>query len=157
VQDELAWICTGCGQAVFLDEMEGLKPVEVHYAASIRPETTGRPFWVADGRATLARETYSGNQDREAQGFWSQPRRFYIPAFECNMDTLLQSGIQLLAQPPDCLDGPQVRFLPVVLSPVDAHAAAEFIVVAVEAGRKDKMKAIQFKLELSEPVLWILP
>lgn len=157
VQDEAAWVCSGCGQGVYLEETEGLKPVEVHYADSIQPGRTGRPFWVADGKVTLNRQTYSGNQDREAQSFWSQPRRFFIPAFECKMDTLLESGITGLAQPPACQDGPLVSFLPVVLAPQDIQAAADFIVVAIEAGRKDKMKDIQFTLELTQPVLWILP
>jgi hypothetical protein len=29
--------------------------------------------------------------------------------------------------------------------------------MAVEAGRKDQLKSIDFELQLSKPVLWILP
>ena len=39
----------------------------------------------------------------------------------------------------------------------DVLAAAEFIVIAIEAERKDKIKSIDFELKLSKPVLWILP
>jgi hypothetical protein len=39
----------------------------------------------------------------------------------------------------------------------DVSAAAEFIVMAIEAGRKDKLKELDFSLKLSTPVLWILP
>lgn len=157
VQDESAWVCSGCGQAVLLDEAEGLKPLEIHYAAGIQPDQGGRPFWVSDGTVTLQRQMYAGNQDRDAQGFWSAPRRFFVPAFDTNMDTLLQTGIQFLAQPPALQDGPPVKFLPVTLSPLDVPAAAEFIVVAIEAARSDKLKDIQFNLALTDTVLWILP
>jgi hypothetical protein len=37
------------------------------------------------------------------------------------------------------------------------RATAEFIVMAVEAERKDDLKEIRFKLELDPPILWILP
>jgi hypothetical protein len=157
VQDEYAWVCGNCGLAVVLDESTGLKPVEIHYATGFQPNAVGNPFWVADGKVSLNRQTFSGDSSREAYGFWSTPHRFFIPAYNCNMDALLKTGVQFLALPPACQDGPQVKFLPVVLSPADAHAAAEFIVVAIEAGRKDYMKQIDFSLELTEPVLWILP
>lgn len=158
VQDEAAWVCTGCGQAVYLDDSEGLKPVDVHYAAGIAPGLTGKPFWVVEGRVSMSRQVFGGgDQSRTAVGYWSHPRLFFIPAFDTNMDTLLQTGIQLLAHPPVCQDGPPVQFLPVALSPLDLKAAAEFIVVAIEAARRDKMRSIDFTLELNQPVLWILP
>jgi hypothetical protein len=37
------------------------------------------------------------------------------------------------------------------------HAAAEFIIMAVEAERKDDLKEIRFDLEIDTPILWILP
>jgi hypothetical protein len=37
------------------------------------------------------------------------------------------------------------------------RAAAEFIVMAVEAERKDDLKEIRFDLEIDTPILWILP
>jgi hypothetical protein len=33
---------------------------------------------------------------------------------------------------------------------------AEFLVIAIEAERKDQVKKIEFSLELGEPRLWIL-
>jgi hypothetical protein len=37
------------------------------------------------------------------------------------------------------------------------QAFAEFLILAVEAARKDKVKEIRFELELQPPTLWILP
>jgi hypothetical protein len=105
----------------------------------------------------LQRQTYSGNRAGESENFWGQGRRFCIPAFSCPHDELLENGTRLLKQPPPLREGPPTGFKPVTLSAADAIALAEFIVVAAEAERSDMLKELQFTLETSAPVLWILP
>lgn len=39
----------------------------------------------------------------------------------------------------------------------DIQPVAEFVVMAIEAGRKDMLKNLRFTLKLSLPSLWILP
>ena len=158
-EDEVAWVCAQCGQGLFLDEEKGLAPLEVQFAAGIPENKKGKPFWVAEGQVSLQRKSYgsSGRQSGEAQRFWSQPRCFFVPAFECSLESLLSKGVELLIKPPDLQPGPGAAFEPVVLWHEDVSAAAEFIVMAVEAGRSDKVKEIDFSLQLSTPVLWILP
>jgi hypothetical protein len=117
---------------------------------------------VAEGQASVGRETYSGNQAREAQAFWGKPRRFFIPAFTCSLETLLSLGTDLLLNPPTLQlrsgeVGAPARFEPVTLHAEDVDAAAEFIIVAIEAGRRDKLKRLDLSLKLSTPCLWILP
>ncbi|OGO71885.1 MAG: hypothetical protein A2Z49_04305 [Chloroflexi bacterium RBG_19FT_COMBO_56_12] len=155
--DEIAWVCTRCGQGMLLDEGRGLQPLNVQYAAGIPPEAVGRPYWVADGQVSLQRELYSGNKTAEAQMMWSQPRRFTIPAYNCPMETLLQTGPKLLLTPPALQPGSAVRFQPVTLSPGDIQSLAEFIVVAIEAERSDMLKQIVVSVKMSEPTLWIFP
>jgi hypothetical protein len=41
--------------------------------------------------------------------------------------------------------------------PDDVRALAEFIVLAVEAARKDKLSHLQFDLQLGAAELWIIP
>lgn len=155
---EVAWVCGQCGQGLLLDMNQGLVTLDVFYAAGIATNTPGKPFWVADGRVTFAqRQTYSGNEDRDAHQFWSQPRHFFVPAFDAPLETLLGLGSKLLEKPPSSQAGPAVHFEPVTLAPEDVKPLAEFIVMAMEAGRKDKLRDIQFSLELSAPGLWILP
>jgi hypothetical protein len=155
---EVAWVCGQCGQGLLLDVNQGLAPLEVFYATGIPANTPGKPFWVADGRVKFAkRQTYSGNEDRDAHQFWSQPRRLFVPAFTTSLETLLGLGSNLLQKPPALQAGPAARFEPVTLAPEDVTPLAEFIVMALEAGRKDKLREIQFSLELSNPSLWILP
>ncbi len=157
--DEVAWVCAQCGQGLSLDEEKGLMPMQVSYSAGIAPDARGKPYWVAEGRVTLRRETYgsSGKQTDEAQRFWSQPHRFFVPAFTCSLESLLAEGTRLLLQPPALQEGPARRFEPVTLSTEDVLPPAEFIVMAVEAGRKDKLKKVDFTLQLAPAVLWILP
>lgn len=155
--DEIAWVCAQCKQGMLLDENKGLLPLQVQYAAGIAPDAIGRPFWVVDGQVSLQRELYDGNKNAEAQAMWAQPRRFTIPAYNVSLETLLQYGPQLLLKPPALQPGPAARFQPVTLSPDDIQAVAEFIVVAIEAGRSDMLKEIVVSIKISEPVLWILP
>ncbi len=155
--NEAAWVCAQCGQGMRLDEEKGLVELAVNFAASIPNGAKGKPFWVADGSVALQRDTYSGNQSREAGTFWAQPRRFYVPANALPLETLLELGTALLLKPSVMQPGSAAPFEPVVLPFEDVRATVEFIVMAVEAGRKDMLKNVQFSLQLSEPVLWILP
>ncbi len=155
--DEVAWACAQCGQGNLLDDEKGLVPVEIHTSARVPPNARGKPFWVVDGQVSMRRETYSGNEELQARQFWREPRRFFVPAFACPLETLLELGQSMLARPLDLQPGPAAAFEPVVLSPADVPAAVDFIVMAVEAGRKDKLKEVEFNVRLSEPVLWILP
>ena len=105
----------------------------------------------------MRRETYSGKETSEAERFWSQPRRFFVPASSLSLENVLQLGVALLLQPPTLAPGPAARFEPVTLSGRDILPTAEFIVMAVEANRKDKLKKLEFSLQLSAPVMWVLP
>jgi hypothetical protein len=155
--EEIAWVCAQCGQGMLLDESDGLLPLDVKYAASIPANTIGKPFWVAEGQVSLQRELYTGNKSAEARLLWSQPRRFTIPAYDCPLETLLQYGPQLLLKPPDLQPGPPARFQAVTLPPGDICSLAEFIVVAIEAERRDMIKQIDVSVKMSDPVLWIFP
>jgi len=63
----------------------------------------------------------------------------------------------MLLDPPRLSAGPATPFDAVTLYRADLSAAAEFILIAIEAERKDKIKRIDFELQLPRPVLWILP
>jgi hypothetical protein len=107
----------------------------------------------------MNRETYSalGKKSEDARRFWGQPRRFFVPAFAGDLDDLLAAGTALLRRPPTLQAGEPADFVSVTKPPEDVEALAEFIVVAIEAERRDKVKRIDFALELGEPALWILP
>jgi len=155
--EERAWVCNQCGMGLVLDEDQGLAPLTVHYSAEIKRGGTGRPFWTAPGNLRLQRETFAGDKDRDAERFWSQPRRFFVPAFECPLETQLSLGNQMLLQPPGLQEGLAVAFEAVTVGREDVKSLAEFIAMTIEAGRDDKLKEVRFTLDLAEPELWVLP
>lgn len=157
--EEVAWACAQCGQGTVLDESLGLEPLEIHYSAEIPQNTKGKPYWVADGQVRMKRETYgsSGKHGQQAEAYWSQPRRFFVPAYQEALARLLELAKAMLLDPPELSPGPPASFEAVTLYREDVPSAAEFIVMAVEAGRQDQIKSLDFELKLSKPVLWILP
>lgn len=155
--DQVAWVCPVCSQANYLDDELGIQPLEIFCAASLAQNATGKPYWVADGQVTLQRETFGSSKSNDAQQFWSQPRRFFIPAYRAPLETLLSQAADLILKPPALQAGAGARFEAVTMDIKDVSAAAEFIVVAIEAGRADRLKKVDFQLKLSKPVLWILP
>jgi hypothetical protein len=157
--EEVAWVCAQCGQGLALDEEHGLSGIRVSYQKGIPANSVGLPYWVAEGKVRLDRQTYgsAGSHGRAAEAFWSQPRRFFVPAYSASLENLLSHAKELLLSPPALNPGPAAGFKPVIRPAVDVRPAAEFIVMTIEAKRKDKIKRIEFSLELSEPDLWILP
>jgi hypothetical protein len=156
--DEVAWVCANCGKGLLLDPEQGLVSLEVHYAADIPEQARGKPYWVVQGRVQVERESYGfGSSNAQARDFWSQPRRFFIPAYASPIETILAEGIRTLAQPPALNPGNAHNFEPVVLALEDVRTLVEFIIVAVEAGRKDKLKQLKYTLELTQSELWVLP
>lgn len=157
--DEVAWVCSQCGAGWSLEEERGLAPLQVEYSAGLPPNGLGKPFWMVQGQVSLQRQSFSSasQQASEAQVFWSQPKQFLIPAYTCSLEDLLDLGTRLLLQPPRLQQGDPRRFEPVTLAVEDLRPTAEFIVMAIEANRKDKLKQVEFSLSLSSPVLWVLP
>ena len=66
-------------------------------------------------------------------------------------------GVKWLQNPPVMKPGLIVEFEPVTVAVEDVSIWAEFLVIALEAERKDIVKKIEFSLELGEPQLWVLP
>lgn len=157
--DEVAWVCRQCGQGLLLDEQQGLVPLEVHYASGIDQQALGRPFWVVEGHVALKRDAYGtfGRKGGEADRYWQTPRRFFIPAFSGSLDDLLQLAAGLTQKPPEITTGKAADFEPVILAPQDVPGLVEFLVMSIEAERKDSLKQLSVSAELGKPGLWILP
>lgn len=156
---EVAWVCPICGKAWLLDEGDGLAPLEIHYGGQVAPGKTGFPFWVVNARAAVTRSAYRGGRDGEQQAaaFWAAPRPLFIPAWNCALPTLLELGLRYLQAPPPVSAVQPQPFEPVIILPADLPGLAEMIVIALEAGRKDKLRSLNLSLQLSEAALWVLP
>lgn len=155
--DEVAWVCESCGQGLILNEEKGLLAQDIYFSKAIAPGQKGRPFWVARGTVTITtRETYKGNELRAANEFWAAPRLFYVPAWDASLDEVIQMGSLLLRTPERMEPGSPAPFLPVVTSPGDLAALAEFMVVSLEADRRDALKKLDFTVQLEPAQLWVL-
>jgi hypothetical protein len=155
--DEVFWVCPTCGQAQILSDERGLLPETIHYAGGIPPKGTGKPVWVVTGTATLSRQTYRGDESRDMQQFWAQPRRFFIPAYTLPLDQLVNACVSMLRQPPTLTEAPSpAAFYPVTVQAEDLQALVEYTVLALEADRKDMLKELVFQVQLGAPEMWVV-
>jgi hypothetical protein len=156
-EDEVAWVCANCGQGQQLTA-DGLAPLAVEFAAPRAGARVARwlPFWVFAGSVTFQqRESYGGHS--RPDDLWAAPRRLFVPAFNCDLSRLETLGAALTRRQVTPARGPAAPLAGCTLLPGDAHAAAEFVVLTIEAERKDKLRAIAFSLNLAAPELWVLP
>ena len=163
--DEVFWVCATCGQAQMLSDERGLLPEVIHYAAGGSPRsagdipqnTPGKPVWVVTGQVLLNRQTYSGDNSRDMQQFWAQPRPFFIPAYTLPLEQLMVSCVQMLRQPPALQESTSpAAFYPVTVHAEDLQALAEYLVLDIEAERKDMLKELDFKVQLGTPEMWVV-
>jgi hypothetical protein len=166
-EDEVAWVCQQCGQGMQLTAT-GLAALTVNWAAA-REQAEAiqwRPFWVFTGTVNmLRRETYSGgvlsalsNLIDSPEKLWSASRRLYVPAFPASLEQIETLGADLTRKQVALTPGPAAGAVSdCTLFPDDARQAVEFVVLTIEADRKDKLREVDFKLDLGEPELWILP
>ena len=157
-EEETAWVCAQCGQGLQLTPT-GLAPLTVNWA-SARPGVTALrwlPFWAFTGAVHFVRrESYQGQ--RAPDPLWNTPGRFYIPAFSASLQQVQALGADLIRRQIRPKAGPVPGPLSGCTSRLDdARQAAEFIVLTIEAAQSDKLRAIDFSLQLEAPELWVLP
>src|SRR5512133_56916 len=154
--DEVAWVCETCGRGLLLDTAPkpglgecGTQPLDIFFSNAVTPGAQGHPFWVARGQVNLTmRETYKGDEGRAAREFWSAPHLFFIPAWETSLEETIKMGVSLLRTPQRMDPGGRVPFLSVVTPPGDVRSLADFIVINIEADRKDYLRTVKFDLNL---------
>ena len=156
--DEVAWVCSQCGQGLLLSLEKGVLPLPVYYSPGLAPNQTGSPFWVTMAQVTLQRRIFGGgDQSADAARFWQTSKRFFVPAYTLTLDQMVELGMRYVLQPPLLQPGPPAAFAPVTLSPEDVQPMAEFIVMGVEANRRDRLKEVQITIQTGAAELWILP
>ena len=156
-EDEVAWVCATCGTGLQLGEA-GLERVGVHWAATAAGARVDawRPFWVFTGSAHFSnRISYNGHAEPEP--LWNQPVRFFVPVYICPLAQLQSLGADLTRRQPALQSGPAGELKGCSFLPDDARRAAEFVVLSIEAARPDKLRTVQFSLQLGAPELWVLP
>ena len=159
--NEFVWACKQCGQGLALDDQKGLEPLQINYHADLHPEQRGWPFWVGLAQVSVRRDSTGFRRSHdEAREFWAQPRQFFIPAYESDIDALIQVAGHMLRRPVALKPAPADHthpFTPVTLPHADVRSFAEYLIVAIEAERKDKIESVQYNLDMEHVDFWILP
>jgi hypothetical protein len=156
-EGELAWICPNCGQGQRLGDDASLIEIEIRFADG-SPEASVRwfPFWVLHGNVRIQeRLSYGGGQSPDPR--WEAPQQFILPAFETTPEEAAQWGTRFLREPIGLRAGSPGTLSGVTVSPEEAQALAEFVVLSFEADRRDKLKSLRAVLDLGPPELWCLP
>lgn len=159
-EDEIAWTCEKCAQGMLLTA-NGLAPLTIQWAnTKAGTNIKWYPFWSFTGTVRFARRDSFGGRS-EPDKLWNEPQRFFIPAYAARLQELETIGAELLKKrlnPMPSDSRPAASQLPpVAVFPDDARHAAEFVVLTIEADRKDKLKSASFTIQTSEPELWVLP
>ena len=107
------------------------------------------------------RQTQGGRSaEKDAQAFWAQPRRVYIPAWACELAEARDLVAALLEKQPflEAIIPPDgAAFEPAAVTPADARKLLELVIVSLEANRNDYLESLDFDLNLESEALWLLP
>jgi hypothetical protein len=162
-QDDRVIQCPNCRVAVALNE-GGLTFLAGQFAAPAATASPAAwlPFWVYWGKVTIneRRTQGGGSADEEARDYWAQPRRFYVPAWACDLPEARDLAQDLLEKQPflEAIIPPEgAAFEPAVITPDDARKLLELLIVTLEAERNDWMERLAFDLRLDSEALWLLP
>jgi uncharacterized protein YbaR (Trm112 family) len=161
-QDDQVVQCPNCRVAVAISE-GGLTLLSAQYVRpTIENPPFWLPFWVYRGKVTIKeRKTQGGRSaEKDAQTYWAQPRRVYIPAWSCDLIEARDLVEDLLEKQPvmEAIIPPEgAAFEPAVVTPIDARKLLELVIVSIEAERSDYMETFDFDLRLESEALWLLP
>ncbi|MFN2223781.1 MAG: hypothetical protein ACK2UH_14585 [Candidatus Promineifilaceae bacterium] len=161
--DDVLFMCPNCFTSVSIDQ-RGVRRAEVRFALPTRADESIQkwwPYWVYHGRVViLNRETQDRSMDQDSQLQWASPLRMYVPAWEISMELAQEVGSKLIQRQPVTrfIERPDGAYMePAVISPEDAFRLLEFVILAIEARRKDWLKALDFRIEAGDPELWAMP
>lgn len=156
--------CAHCETAVSIDPDKGVQETSLSFAA---PKSAGvsswLPMWVFDAQVNItSRRTRSrdGRSEKASQAFWGVPRRLYVPAWTPNMQSARMLGTKLVENQPQfqATDKPSGAHLSeMVVAEEDALKLVEFIIMSIEAERKDWLTDLQFNIQRQATNLWAIP
>lgn len=161
--DDIVYMCTNCYTPVSLTE-GSLNVAQVRFALPAEGDIRAQqwlPFWVFEGQVhILNRETQGRSEDKASVVQWAKPLRMFVPAWEISMQVAQDVGTRLIQRQPAIrfIERPEAGYMiAAVVSPDDALSLLEFVILAIEARRRDWLKALDFRIDAGEPDLWAMP
>lgn len=164
--DDVVLTCPTCFTDVKLDE-QGIQTTAVSFVQPTKPDavTHWLPFWVMEARVDIqSRKTQGRNKgaEKDSEEMWAAPRLLYTPAWDFPVPQARQMGSGLVVRQPavHLLDTrpSEALLTPAVFTVEDAQKFLTFVVLTIEAERKDWLKDLQFQVvPLRKPEMWALP
>lgn len=162
--DDIVYACPNCSLPIHI-EAEGPKIIGIQYAVPPKGKDSEKiwvPFWVFEGRVQIKQRETQGRRSstKDSLELWGAPRRLYVPAWDLSIHTAQEVGSKITQSQPAMrfVERPaEAQLIRAIVSPDDALKLLEFIILAIEARRKDWLKELVFDLEVGEPALYALP
>ena len=155
--------CGNCKTAVSLHQ-SGLKAIDVKYAApSSANVETWLPLWAYTGKVNIKRRESQGSSkgaDKDAAQLWGSAQRLYAPAWAEPIPQARQIGSQFVVRQPvfETIDPTESMMLQeATITPEDGLKLLDFIVLSLEADRKDWLEDLQFEIQTTGYELWAIP
>jgi hypothetical protein len=155
--------CGNCKTAVSLHQ-SGIKAIDVKYAApSSANVETWLPLWVYTGKVNIKRRESQGSSkgaDKDAAKLWGSARRLYAPAWDASVPQAREIGSQFVVRQPvfETVEPTETMMLQeATITPEDGLKLLDFIVLSLEADRKDWLEDLQFEIQTTEHELWAIP
>lgn len=163
--DDVVVACVHCHTPVAIS-VNGPSKMSLTYALPDRGKVATSqwvPFWVFEGQVNiLRRDTQggSGSARKDSERLWAARRSLYVPAWDLSLHMAQEVGSRLIQEQPSFqfVDRPEEsRLSSATVTPSEARKLLEFIVLAIEARRRDWLKSLEFDLDIGQPSLWALP
>jgi hypothetical protein len=156
--------CRQCFTAVSLHQT-GLHPLPLQYATPAKQAPlVWLPMWVFHGLVRITDRTSQGGargEDKKAAEFWQSERRLYVPAWRTPPGAVRELGSQLIqAQPqfqPLSTHPDKAAIQDVIFDQAAALKLLDFIIISMEAQRKDMLQKVSFEIRTRQVDLWAVP
>ena len=147
--------CISCGSGFEIINGE-LNPIEINFSAAALPaegEMIYKPFWLLKTHVEILERTSSSGHASDVfggSGKSSGNINFYIPAFRCPLESLKFISTEFTTKNP--VASPQKfnsKLTGFAYGKEDAMKLAEFLLISVEAEKKDMLKTFRYNISLN--------
>ena len=155
--------CGNCKTAVSLHQ-SGIKAIDVQYAAPSSNEVEAwLPMWVFKGKVNIKRRESQGSSkgaDKDAAKLWGAVNRLFAPAWQEPVQQARGIGSQFTVKQPrfeSFEPTDDMLMQEAIVTPEDGLKLLDFIVLSLEADRKDWLEDLQFEIKTTGHELWAIP
>jgi DNA-directed RNA polymerase subunit M/transcription elongation factor TFIIS len=155
--------CSNCKTAVSLHQ-SGIKAIDVKYAAPSSDNVEAwLPMWVFKGKVNITRRESQGSSkgaDKDAARLWNAANRLFVPAWQEPVRQAREIGSRFTVHQPslESIEPTENMVMKeATITPEDGLKLLDFIVLSLEAERKDWLEDLQFEIQTTGHELWAIP